>query len=285
MGHKEEKKEKDAAKTSEKDLKKASEEEVSQKQDQITEKDSENYEQIMKLCGISMDEAKDLTGDLIKGRNPSIEMKFVNGEIHITVLAKAEGDKSARKVAKPLIKELKSRFSEKIYALDKDTSLARTVFDLLRGNDLTLATAESCTGGMIAARLVDMPGISEVFKEGFITYSNKAKRSRLGVKKSTLVRYGAVSAETVREMAKGGAFFSKADICVAVSGTAGPDGGTEEKPVGTVFFGCCIKGKTVTRECHFNGERNQIREQAVTEALSLIRRCILKYYSEKNFEV
>ena len=281
MGRKEEKKEKDQNKT----IEKAAAEEKAKKQDELPEKDQESYEQIFKICGLTMEEARNLTGDLITGNNPSMEMKFANGEIHITVSAKAEGDKSAKKVAKPVIKEIKSRFSEKIYALDRDTSLARTVFDLLSGNSLTLATAESCTGGMIAARLVDMPGISEVFKEGFITYSNKAKRSRLGVKKSTLLRYGAVSAETVREMAKGGAFFSKADICVAVSGTAGPDGGTEEKPVGTVFVGCCIKGKTVTKECHFKGDRNQIREQAVTEAFSLIRRCVLKYYSEKNFGV
>ncbi len=281
MGRKEEKKEKDQNKT----IEKAAAEEKAKKQDELPEKDQESYEQIFKICGLTMEEARNLTGDLITGNNPSMEMEFANGEIHITVSARAEGDKSAKKVAKPVIKEIKSRFSEKIYALDRDTSLARTVFDLLSGNNLTLATAESCTGGMIAARLVDMPGISEVFKEGFITYSNKAKRSRLGVKKSTLLRYGAVSAETVREMAKGGAFFSKADICVAVSGTAGPDGGTEEKPVGTVFVGCCIKGKTVTKECHFKGDRNQIREQAVTEAFSLIRRCVLKYYSEKNFEV
>ena len=281
MGRKEEKKEKDQNKT----IEKAAAEEKAKKQDELPEKDQESYEQIFKICGLTLEEARNLTGDLITGNNPSMEMEFANGEIHITVSARAEGDKSAKKVAKPVIKEIKSRFSEKIYALDRDTSLARTVFDLLSGNSLTLATAESCTGGMIAARLVDMPGISEVFKEGFITYSNKAKRSRLGVKKSTLLRYGAVSAETVREMAKGGAFFSKADICVAVSGTAGPDGGTEEKPVGTVFVGCCIKGKTVTKECHFKGDRNQIREQAVTEAFSLIRRCVLKYYSEKNFEV
>ncbi|MBQ1525667.1 MAG: nicotinamide-nucleotide amidohydrolase family protein [Lachnospiraceae bacterium] len=281
MGRKEKKKEKDQNKT----IEKAAAEEKAKKQDELPEKDQESYEQIFKICGLTMEEARNLTGDLITGNNPSMEMEFANGEIHITVSARAEGDKSAKKVAKPVIKEIKSRFSEKIYALDRDTSLARTVFDLLSGNSLTLATAESCTGGMIAARLVDMPGISEVFKEGFITYSNKAKRSRLGVKKSTLLRYGAVSAETVREMAKGGAFFSKADICVAVSGTAGPDGGTEEKPVGTVFVGCCIKGKTVTKECHFKGDRNQIREQAVTEAFSLIRRCVLKYYSEKNFGV
>ena len=284
MGHKEGKTEEAPDNILENGLKNESAEEKAEGQGELSEKDQDSYEQIFKLCGIGMDEVRNLTGDLIKGENPSIKMDFVNGEIHITVSARPEGDKTAKKVAKPVIKEIKSRFSEKIYALDRDTSLARTVFDLLRSNNLTLATAESCTGGLIAARLVDMPGISEVFKEGFVTYSNKAKRSRLGVKKSTLLRHGAVSSETVREMAKGGAFYSKADICVAVSGTAGPDGGTEEKPVGTVFFGCCIKGKTVTKECHFKGSRNQIREQAVTEALSLIRRCILKYYSEKNFE-
>ncbi|MCR4658074.1 MAG: nicotinamide-nucleotide amidohydrolase family protein [Lachnospiraceae bacterium] len=253
------------------------------KQPEKPESEQDHYEQVLRLCGIGMNDVKNSLADLRDSSNPKLTLDSERGEIYIKVAAVNEGEKSAKKIAKPVIKEIKGRFSEKIYGIDDGPSLSETVFELLKGNSLTLATAESCTGGLIASRIVDLPGASEVFKEGFITYSNKAKRARLGVKKSTLNKYGAVSGETVKEMARGGAFFSKADVCVSVSGIAGPDGGTAEKPVGTVFVGCCIKGKTVISECHFKGDRNDIREQAVTEALALIRRCVLKYYSEKNF--
>ncbi|HAG69055.1 MAG TPA: damage-inducible protein CinA [Lachnospiraceae bacterium] len=285
MSHKEDKKEKSLDKLLEKELKRNAQEE--RKKDRVDavkeDKDFESYEQVFKLCGIPVGEVKNLTADLREGENPRMRFDSVNGEVHIRVSAVRENDKSAKKVAKPVVKELKSRFSERIYSLEEDGNLAVTVYELLRDNSLTLSAAESCTGGLICSRLVDIPGASEVLKEGFVVYSNKAKRARLGVKKSTLLKYGAVSEETVKEMLKGCAFFAKTDVSVAVSGIAGPDGGTEEKPVGTVFVGCAIKGKTMIRECHFKGNRNEVREQAVTEALALIRLCVLKYYSEKNF--
>ena len=109
-------------------------------------------------------------------------------------------------------------------------TLAEEVVELLKMDELTVTTAESCTGGLVAARLVDVPGVSEVFKQGFITYSNKAKRKLLNVKKTTLKEFGAVSEKTAREMAKGAILASGADAAIATTGIAGPDGGTEEKP-------------------------------------------------------
>ena len=107
-------------------------------------------------------------------------------------------------------------------------TLAEEVVELLKVDELTVTTAESCTGGLVAARLVDVPGVSEVFKQGFITYSNKAKRKLLNVKKTTLKEFGAVSEKTAREMAKGAILASGADAAIATTGIAGPDGGTEE---------------------------------------------------------
>ena len=112
------------------------------------------------------------------------------------------------------------------------------------GNDLTVSTAESCTGGMLAARLINVPGVSDSFKSGYITYANKAKRKILGVKKTTLAKYGAVSEETVREMVEGVVRVAKTDVGVAVTGIAGPDGGTKEKPVGLVYIACHVCGVT-----------------------------------------
>ncbi len=240
------------------------------------EKNEDSFEQTLKLCGIGRNEALNTIVDLIKSDNPRVTVNEYNGEVHITVSSVREGDKGAKKIAKSVIKELKGRFSEKIYSTDEEGSLAGTLVELLKTNSLTIATAESLTGGLIAARIVDIPGASEVFKEGFVTYSNKSKRTRLGVKKSTLVKHGAVSEQTVKEMLKGTAFATKSDVCVASSGIAGPEGGSSEKPVGTVFIGCNIKGRITINEYRFRGSRNEIRERSVTEALTLVRLLILK---------
>ena len=150
-------------------------------------------------------------------------------------------------------------------------TLAEEVVKLLEEDELTVTTAESCTGGLVAARLVDVPGVSEVFKQGFITYSNKAKRKLLNVKKTTLKEVGAVSEKTAREMAKGAILASGADAAIATTGIAGPDGGTEEKPVGLVYIAVSVRGQMYVEEHHFEGDRTEVRESTVQAALCSIR--------------
>ena len=133
---------------------------------------------------------------------------------------------------------------------------------------LTISTAESCTGGMIASKLVNYPGISSVFMESCVTYSNEAKMSRLNVKSRTLEKYGAVSTETAGEMAYGIATTSKTDIGISVTGVAGPDGGTLEKPVGLVYVGLYIKGNIQVKELRLSGDRNSIRNETTIFALN-----------------
>ena len=174
-----------------------------------------------------------------------------------------------------MLKELVKRFGDHIFTMDEHKSLEEIIVHFLKERSLTLTTAESCTGGMIAARITDVPGASEVFKQGLVTYSNRAKRKLLDVKKTTLKEYGAVSEKTAKEMAKNGAFITGSDVCVSVTGIAGPTGGTEEKPVGLVYIGCCYNNRTVVKEFHFKGERQKIREQATANALILLRECIL----------
>ena len=140
-----------------------------------------------------------------------------------------------------------------------------------------MTTAESCTGGLLAGTLVGVPGVSEVFREGFVTYSNKAKRKLLDVSKSTLKKYGAVSAQTAKEMAKGGVFATDADICVAITGLAGPDGATPEKPIGLVYIACYMNDKVHVEEFRFKGDRQKIRERSVVQALDVLRRSILEF--------
>lgn len=242
------------------------------------------YSRTVKICGIGESKAASMIQDLIDGQsNPTVAPYAKTGEVHLRVTARAQDEKEAKQLVKPMVKELKNRFGMDIYTTEENVTLEKAVVDLLLANGLTVSTIESCTGGMLAARLINIPGVSEVFKSGYITYSNKAKRKVVGVKKSSLHKYGAVSEQVAYEMANGSAMVTKADVTVSVTGIAGPDGGTAEKPVGLVFIGCCVRGRTVVKEYHFMGNRAKIREATVSAALTLMRHCILEYYSEVTF--
>ena len=238
------------------------------------------YSKMVKLVGIGESQAADEISDLIENQsNPTIATYAKTGEVHLRITAKAKDEESAKKLIKPMVKELKQRFGVNIYSTKEEETLEAATVALLQKYNLSLTTAESCTGGLLSGRLVNVPGVSKVLKQGFITYSDKAKRKLLDVNKSTLKMYGAVSEETVKEMAKGGIFATDSDICLAVTGIAGPDGGTAEKPVGLVYIGCYIKDKIFVKKYEFKGNREKIREYAVVRALDLLRRCILEQYS------
>jgi nicotinamide-nucleotide amidase len=147
-------------------------------------------------------------------------------------------------------------------------TLAAELGRRLMGRGLLLATAESCTGGWVAKVLTDIPGSSAWFDRGFVSYSNQSKEDMLGVSAAALAERGAVSAEVVTEMARGALANSRAGVAVAVSGIAGPDGGSEDKPVGTVLFAWAIGGQEpVTQRVQFAGDREEVRHQSVRLAL------------------
>lgn len=152
---------------------------------------------------------------------------------------------------------------------EEGTSTEEQLVAVLTGQHMTVTTAESCTGGLIAGTLVNVAGASEVLNEGYVTYSNEAKHRILGVKEETLERYGAVSPQTAEEMAAGAARAAGADVGLSSTGIAGPGGGTEDKPVGLVYVGCCVNGKTEVKECRFHGSRMENRLQTVEAALQL----------------
>ena len=153
-----------------------------------------------------------------------------------------------------------------------EKSLEEEAAELLAKKKMTVTTAESCTGGLIAGTIINVAGASEVINEGYVTYSNEAKERLVGVSHETLERYGAVSEQTAREMAEGAAKAAGADAALSATGIAGPGGGTEEKPVGLVYIGCYVKGKTTVKECRFNGSRMGNRLHTVEEALRLLLR-------------
>ena len=219
------------------------------------------YAQIFKIYGKSETEVKEKLQDLLRqGGAVVIYTRRRGKDVHVLAETEAEDEESAKTALKPVANE----------------TMEETVVRLLTKYGLTVTTAESCTGGMVAAKIINVAGASDVFEQGYITYSNKSKRKILDVSKATLKRYGAVSEQTAREMALGGVLAADADACVAVTGLAGPDGGTEEKPVGLVYVSCCMKDEVIVEECHFNGTRQEIREHAALAALDLLRRMIVK---------
>ena len=233
--------------------------------------------QMVKICGYGESQVEDKLLDLIDAQtNPTIATYAKTGEVHLRVTAKVASQEEEEKLIKPVVKEIKKRFGNAVYSIKEEETLEMAVVRLLKKYELTVTTAESCTGGLLAGRLVNVPGVSEVFREGFVTYSNKAKRKILDVNKATLKKYGAVSKETAKEMAMGGVFATDADICVAVTGLAGPDGGSEEKPVGLVYMACYMNDQVTVEKYQFKGNRAKIREQSVVKALDLLRRTILE---------
>lgn len=237
---------------------------------------------MVKICNIGESRAETMVADMIEAQeNPTLAPYAKTGEVHFRVTAKAQDEKSARKLIRPVVKELKKRFGDNVYTTSEDVTLEKALADLLRKHNLSVTTAESCTGGLIAARLVNVPGISDLFEAGFITYADKAKHKLLGVKKETLRGEGAVSEKTAAQMAKGAAKAAGAQAAIAVTGIAGPDGGTERKPVGLVYIGCYVQGKITVREYHFSGNRAKIRESTVSAALTQLRGCILKQCKKK----
>jgi len=235
------------------------------------------YSRTVKICGLGESKAETMVKDLIDAQdNPSIAPYAKTGEVHFRVTAKADSEKEAHKIVSPVVNELRARFGDSVYTTDPEITLEMSVISLLKEHDMSLAIAESCTGGLLSARLVNVEGASRVFKTGIITYSNKSKRKLLGVKKSILDEFGAVSEQTAEKMAKGILKQTQADVSIAVTGIAGPSGGSPEKPVGLVFIACCVKGTTTVKKYNFSGNRAKIRESAVAAAITLLRKCVLK---------
>lgn len=239
------------------------------------------YSKMVKICGIGESMAETMIADMIENQsNPTIAPYAKMGEVHFRVTSSAETKEEAKKLIKPVVKELKTRFQDNIYTTCEKDSLEDIVVKLLKKNNLTLATSESCTGGLFTGRIVNVAGASDVINEGFITYSNKAKRKHLNVSKHTLDKYGAVSKQTAKEMVLGTKTTTNSDAAIAITGIAGPEGGTEEKPVGLVYIGCCVKDQVTVKEYLFKGDRQKVREQSVICALDLLRRCILEKFSK-----
>ena len=230
----------------------------------------------LKFFGIGESTLESKIIDIIKEQsNPTVAIYVSNMELRLRITAKAENEDKANEIIIPIIKKVKDRVGEFIYAED-NISIEEVVSKILVEKNLTIATAESCTGGLVSSTLINYPGISSVFMEGCVTYSNESKINRLGVSENTLIKYGAVSEETAREMAEGIAKNLNTNVAISTTGIAGPGGGTEDKPVGLVYIGIYINGKTTVKKYILQGNRQDIRLRATKNALNDLRLRLLE---------
>lgn len=235
------------------------------------------YGEKLVVVNIGESAAEEIIMDLIeKQTNPTIAPYASAGKVIFRVTAKADSKDKCIEMIKPVKEELINRFGKENAYVAETGKVEDKAAELLLDKNITIAVAESLTGGMVASRLISYPGISKVFMEGFVTYSNDAKINTLNVKRETIEKYGAVSEEAAKEMAYGAAQSAGTDVGVSTTGIAGPDGGSKEKPVGLAYVCVYYKGKFKVNKIIATGSREIIRDRAATSALDLVRSCIEK---------
>ena len=239
------------------------------------------YSKVVKIDTIGESSVETQILDLINSQsNPTVAPYAKPGEVHLRVTAKAKDEKEARELVMPVVEELKRRFGRHVFTIEEHITMEEALVELMKKHNLTFATAESCTGGLLAGRMVNVAGVSDCFKEGFITYANEAKMRYLGVSEQTLKEHGAVSEECAREMAEGLAKTTEAQVAVVTTGLAGPGGGTDTKMPGLVYIGCTVNGHTSVQKFQLKGNRSRVRHSAVVKAMTLMRHAILHEYEE-----
>lgn len=237
--------------------------------------DSRIVSRFLRIFGIGESAMEDAIKDLIENQsNPTIAPYAKEGELALRITARYPKDGTSGDIIAPIEEEIRKRLGVKVYSSD-NKGLDEVVSEMLLETDTSIAIAESCTGGLISARLTETPGISRVFNRGIISYSNQSKMENLHVKKRTLDRFGAVSRETAIEMAKGVRNISGTDLGLSVTGIAGPDGGSPEKPVGLVYTALDYRESTECKELKLWGNRGRIRNVAALYAFDMIRRKLI----------
>ncbi len=226
------------------------------------------YSRSMRIVGLTESETEEKIEDIISGlKNPWINILAIPGQIEINILARGKNSiEEAEDRVNEVFNKILERLKDYVFTLEKE-SLEEVVGKLLKERGETLSVAESCTGGLLSNRITNISGSSAYFERGVVTYSNNAKMEILGVKSETLKEHGAVSRETALEMVEGIKKLSNTDYGLAITGIAGPTGGTEEKPVGTVFIAISTPQKSEVFKYRFIGDREKIKWQSSQQAL------------------
>jgi nicotinamide-nucleotide amidase len=236
---------------------------------------------ILRICnmGESMVEQKVL--DLMQDDNPTVAPYAKTGEVHLRVAARADDAETADRMVEERVAEILQRLGDHVYAFD-DEPMESAVVRLFKERGLTIATAESCTGGLLSMRLTDVPGSSAVFLGGAVTYTNEAKTDLVGVPAELFPSVGAVSHEVAEAMARGVRDRFGASFGVGITGVAGPDGGTAEKPVGLVYIGVAGPDGVRVERNIFLGERSFVRQRSAQYALVMLRDSALGLGAQKQ---
>ena len=238
--------------------------------------DSMIYSENLKIYGMGESRVCELLGEYISEySNPTVAPYAESPGVRVRITSKCTSEEEGIKAVAKIKENIKAILGDVIYS-DKGESLPEAVVRMLTEKNMTISSAESCTGGLFAKYITDIPGSSAILNESYVTYANEAKTKILGVKPETLQSYGAVSEQTAREMADGLYRVSKADVCAVFTGIAGPGGGTKEKPVGLVYAGVSINGKTEVYKLQLSGTREAVRKQACLEVFDIIRKKLIK---------
>ncbi len=232
------------------------------------------------VCGIGEASMASRVKDLLDMQNPTVAPYAKNGESLLRVTAAGESEQECEALAKPVIEDILNRLGDAVYGIDCG-SLQAKVVELLAKHKLHVVVAESCTAGLLCKRLTEIPGSSGVFEYGVVSYSNEIKQKYLSVPADILEQHGAVSPQTAAAMAQGAMRAGGADIGVGITGIAGPDGGTEQKPVGLAYAAVCDKNKVWVREIRTGRSKSRDREYnryvTSSNALDMLRRYLSKY--------
>lgn len=233
----------------------------------------------IRIFGVGESDAETRVKDLIDAQTDVTIAPYCSlGEVQLRVSARGESETEALSRIRPTVEAIAARLGDAVYAVSADPadSMEHYAVDALTRAGRTVAVAESCTGGLVAARLVAIPGASAVLHEAHVVYANEAKERYLGVRPETLEAFGAVSEACAREMAEGLRARSGADVAAATTGVAGPGGGTPQKPVGLVYVAAACPEGTFVRELRLNGDRQRVRTLASLHALNMIRLAALR---------
>lgn len=237
---------------------------------------------VLRTCGAGESRVDQLIGDLFRSqRNPTIGVQAHAGEVHVRLTAKGESEAEIEGLLDGLEAKLRERLGPLVFGRDQE-ELEGVVGRLLRERGLTLAVAESCSGGLVAHRLTNIPGSSRYFDRGVVAYSNRAKTEVLGVPADLVAARGAVSPEVARAMAEGARRLAGSDFGIGITGIAGPDGGTAEKPVGLTYVGLAWEGGALAAEYRFLSDRGVNKVRASQMALEVLRRHLLAIEGERE---
>ena len=228
----------------------------------------------LRIAGMGESLVEERAKDLMASDNPTVAPYAKTGEVHLRITARAETPEAAQALIGPREAALRERLGDVVYGVDNET-LEGAVVGLLKILGQNIAVAESCTGGLVAKRITDVPDASHVFDLGIVAYANAMKINFLSVPEQTIMQHGAVSAETAKAMAQGILRNAQADIGVSTTGIAGPGGGSDAKPVGTVHIGLAWDGGVISEHHHILGSRVDVAYRASQNALALVRRFLM----------